>query len=108
MIRRPPRSTLFPYTTLFRSLDDRRREERPGGGSGRRHRLPLGPPGDGPAVEDRRRRALRPGRLSVSAPAVPRPEAPAAPADPAASARRAARIGRNSVLGSACVLFVLA
>src|SRR3712207_7426877 len=31
MIRRPPRSTLFPYTTLFRSLDDR-------GG-----RLPTGP-----------------------------------------------------------------
>src|SRR3989441_13348371 len=25
MIRRPPRSTLFPYTTLFRSLDPRRR-----------------------------------------------------------------------------------
>src|SRR2546429_667369 len=24
MIRRPPRSTLFPYTTLFRSLDRRR------------------------------------------------------------------------------------
>src|SRR5436309_4860234 len=24
MIRRPPRSTLFPYTTLFRSRDDRR------------------------------------------------------------------------------------
>src|SRR2546430_10628854 len=24
MIRRPPRSTLFPYTTLFRSLRDRR------------------------------------------------------------------------------------
>src|SRR2546427_9110173 len=23
MIRRPPRSTLFPYTTLFRSQDDR-------------------------------------------------------------------------------------
>src|SRR5690349_24008336 len=23
MIRRPPRSTLFPYTTLFRSVDDR-------------------------------------------------------------------------------------
>src|SRR3712207_8314604 len=22
MIRRPPRSTLFPYTTLFRSMDD--------------------------------------------------------------------------------------
>src|SRR2546430_7529146 len=28
MIRRPPRSTLFPYTTLFRSLD----------GAGRAHR----------------------------------------------------------------------
>src|SRR3712207_7115376 len=25
MIRRPPRSTLFPYTTLFRSSDDPRR-----------------------------------------------------------------------------------
>src|SRR5258708_15154342 len=25
MIRRPPRSTLFPYTTLFRSLDVRAR-----------------------------------------------------------------------------------
>src|SRR2546430_13595194 len=25
MIRRPPRSTLFPYTTLFRSLDARGR-----------------------------------------------------------------------------------
>src|SRR2546429_2363263 len=24
MIRRPPRSTLFPYTTLFRSVDGRR------------------------------------------------------------------------------------
>src|SRR2546422_7334963 len=24
MIRRPPRSTLFPYTTLFRSIPDRR------------------------------------------------------------------------------------
>src|ERR1041384_3985545 len=31
MIRRPPRSTLFPYTTLFRSLDarDRRGRNRP-------------------------------------------------------------------------------
>src|SRR3712207_8198683 len=26
MIRRPPRSTLFPYTTLFRSVPKRRRE----------------------------------------------------------------------------------
>src|SRR3712207_7718143 len=28
MIRRPPRSTLFPYTTLFRSLQDQRRRLR--------------------------------------------------------------------------------
>src|SRR3712207_8005485 len=28
MIRRPPRSTLFPYTTLFRSSDDAEREAR--------------------------------------------------------------------------------
>src|SRR2546422_7078560 len=33
MIRRPPRSTLFPYTTLFRS--------RPGRGGGRRPAHPL-------------------------------------------------------------------
>src|SRR2546426_5272135 len=29
MIRRPPRSTLFPYTTLFRSADDDRRQPHP-------------------------------------------------------------------------------
>src|SRR5256885_10829779 len=28
MIRRPPRSTLFPYTTLFRSLRERKRPGR--------------------------------------------------------------------------------
>src|SRR2546430_4153994 len=28
MIRRPPRSTLFPYTTLFRSLHSERMERR--------------------------------------------------------------------------------
>src|SRR5438874_5901964 len=31
MIRRPPRSTLFPYTTLFRSLARRRRRGRDAG-----------------------------------------------------------------------------
>src|SRR3712207_7074156 len=43
MIRRPPRSTLFPYTTLFRSLweprpADRgpREDRRPAGGTARR------------------------------------------------------------------------
>src|SRR5258708_9286777 len=29
MIRRPPRSTLFPYTTLFRSLNDTSRAASP-------------------------------------------------------------------------------
>src|SRR5258708_20657447 len=37
MIRRPPRSTLFPYTTLFRSLD--RHVGRLDGGDGRHARL---------------------------------------------------------------------
>src|SRR2546430_9542431 len=31
MIRRPPRSTLFPYTTLFRSSADLRAQEKPEG-----------------------------------------------------------------------------
>src|SRR6266487_5683720 len=37
MIRRPPRSTLFPYTTLFRSRGPRRAhiDARAGGGTGR-------------------------------------------------------------------------
>src|SRR2546430_13442201 len=30
MIRRPPRSTLFPYTTLFRSLEPPREHQDPG------------------------------------------------------------------------------
>src|SRR3712207_8806640 len=55
MIRRPPRSTLFPYTTLFRSLDERQLAERAarrGGGAreGRRRPRLLGA---------RRRRAAR-------------------------------------------------
>src|SRR3712207_7877962 len=54
MIRRPPRSTLFPYTTLFRSLPlraprgDPRRAREPGGrgerrGLARRRRAPPRP-----------------------------------------------------------------
>src|SRR3712207_8139517 len=40
MIRRPPRSTLFPYTTLFRSQRARAavRRARPGGGHPDAHR----------------------------------------------------------------------
>src|SRR3712207_8232532 len=37
MIRRPPRSTLFPYTTLFRSLEHRAALEAPGRPLGQAH-----------------------------------------------------------------------
>src|SRR5262245_65897208 len=41
MIRPPPRSTLFPYTTLFRSATSSRRGDQVGG----RERLIIDPPG---------------------------------------------------------------
>src|SRR3712207_8271550 len=40
MIRRPPRSTLFPYTTLFRSLPRLRRAAARPGGADRAGRAP--------------------------------------------------------------------
>src|SRR3954471_14495219 len=40
MIRRPPRSTLFPYTTLFRSRRTGRRRARRGGPRAPRGRAP--------------------------------------------------------------------
>src|SRR2546425_6683640 len=51
MIRRPPRSTLFPYTTLFRSRQGRRSGVAPGAGD---HRVPRVPAQGGrrPAVRD--------------------------------------------------------
>src|SRR5258708_17892715 len=64
MIRRPPRSTLFPYTTLFRSLRISGRADRPWASAGRgrraRHRVAdlLGADGDGIA-EVRRLRAAQ-------------------------------------------------
>src|SRR3712207_7479958 len=66
MIRRPPRSTLFPYTTLFRSrvIEAPSRSDRlpsprlRGRGRGRRA-------GDVPALAGRRRRG-RPGPRSVA------------------------------------------
>src|SRR3712207_9220555 len=47
MIRRPPRSTLFPYTTLFRSTEEGGSRFAAGGGGalrGRKGPLPLGRP----------------------------------------------------------------
>src|SRR3712207_7294244 len=41
MIRRPPRSTLFPYTTLFRSGQHRQGLRRVGHAEGREVRAPL-------------------------------------------------------------------
>src|SRR2546422_5964066 len=66
MIRRPPRSTLFPYTTLFRS--------RHGGGR-------LGPPGDGGGH----------ARCAHGPPAPPRDRRAAAGRRPAAARRSRGR-----------------
>src|SRR3712207_8150298 len=87
MIRRPPRSTLFPYTTLFRSPDDElgtqedaRGEDRDGGdvlppgpggpraAGGRRPGGPRrprpGPPGGGPP--DRKSTRLNSSHANIS------------------------------------------
>src|SRR5215475_15436621 len=56
MIRRPPRSTLFPYTTLFRS----RPERRPGGSCTHAHAL------RGTGQQPRRRRDRKSTRLNSS------------------------------------------
>src|SRR2546422_10383367 len=55
MIRRPPRSTLFPYTTLFRSIRLRRLSL----GRPRRSREHLRPPESGHRGQQRRRSQLR-------------------------------------------------
>src|SRR5690349_25039024 len=68
MIRRPPRSTLFPYTTLFRSgrrgrgsRRGRPRRRRPGGSrAGRRP----GPPGG--RGEDRKSTRLNSSHVEIS------------------------------------------
>src|SRR2546428_3283799 len=62
MIRRPPRSTLFPYTTLFRSPDGRSRGSAGSYTSGSSRSAPPFPPGPfGPLPP---RAAARPGRRS--------------------------------------------
>src|SRR3712207_7218680 len=50
MIRRPPRSTLFPYTTLFRSANRRRRAVRRDRSRGEQHRRGRPARGGQPAV----------------------------------------------------------
>src|SRR3712207_8278772 len=68
MIRRPPRSTLFPYTTLFRSARGGPRRDRRAvrravlpAGRGRAAQLPRAPAGA-------RRRALRRARPALGEP----------------------------------------
>src|SRR3712207_8076164 len=71
MIRRPPRSTLFPYTTLFRShrshdRDRRQRRHLPGGG----HREVQGGPRRrgllGRVVRDRKSTRLNSSHANIS------------------------------------------
>src|SRR5256885_10948699 len=68
MIRRPPRSTLFPYTTLFRSVNGRARVmgcpsiDKSGGGSVARLRTA----GVGTAVRDRKSTRLNSSHLVIS------------------------------------------
>src|SRR2546426_2331821 len=70
MIRRPPRSTLFPYTTLFRSLERRRsaqggREIRVGGEHPASARL-VRHEAKGPVAEDRKSTRLNSSHLVIS------------------------------------------
>src|SRR3712207_7335276 len=74
MIRRPPRSTLFPYTTLFRSNRGRalssgrhrqRLLRRPGGRGARRRRLRRGGADDG-GFRDRKSTRLNSSHANIS------------------------------------------
>src|SRR3989441_9205411 len=87
MIRRPPRSTLFPYTTLFRSLRPPRADRREAGRAGRagpgdrllrQYRALLGP---APSLRDHGEGAVRqpprlPLELSRRGPRRPRTNTP--------------------------------
>src|SRR4051794_41562454 len=66
MIRRPPRSTLFPYTTLFRSSREDAGEDRRGGRPPAQRRAPLaGGPAQAPA-QDRKSTRLNSSHPSIS------------------------------------------
>src|SRR5436309_7564066 len=57
MLRRPPRSTLFPYTTLFRSGGDERRRD-----DGRLGSAAVRPAGDDLVADRERGPGREPGR----------------------------------------------
>src|SRR2546426_5193415 len=71
MIRRPPRSTLFPYTTLFRSRPDPAEPRAPAAPrraieAGRRHRRQPGLPAHDDARPTGRRQDRKSTRLNSS------------------------------------------
>src|SRR5690348_17693434 len=69
MIRRPPRSTLFPYTTLFRSRLRPPAERRPGEPPRAVVDVPVVPAGglaDAPAPPDRKSTRLNSSHPSIS------------------------------------------
>src|SRR5256886_12623573 len=81
MIRRPPRSTLFPYTTLFRSRTRRRR-------TGPQGRSPRAPARRACGQDHRIRATARHGAVPVAA--------------AAGASRRGGRGGRRPVRGPGC------
>src|SRR5438034_8827132 len=70
MIRRPPRSTLFPYTTLFRSpappLRGRRGRDRRADRRSRRAPEPLRPARRSPGTADRKSTRLNSSHTVIS------------------------------------------
>src|SRR5215813_14463686 len=66
MIRRPPRSTLFPYTTLFRSGLRRRHAVRPGGHPGARRSDSRGARGFRRRRPDRKSTRLNSSHVRIS------------------------------------------
>src|SRR2546422_11766700 len=95
MIRRPPRSTLFPYTTLFRSTATRRGSCRRTARSRPRAALPAGARDRDPRLAAGGGRANSP---AIAAPS-PAPGSERAPATPASPMRNAER-GMRSVMAS--------
>src|SRR2546426_3329886 len=64
MIRRPPRSTLFPYTTLFRSREPPRRQLTRTGAGVLRIQVPVGDPVE--PERDRKSTRLNSSHLVIS------------------------------------------
>src|SRR5438477_9747957 len=66
MIRRPPRSTLFPYTTLFRSPRPQRAGDAHGDPDGPAAAAARLPPGRAGAGGDRKSTRLNSSHMSIS------------------------------------------